>query len=1254
MRGRSRLVTLALRTLLAVALLAGAAAVALHWASRSDAVLRWAVAQIAQRLPGKLVVTGMRGALVRPVHIDSIEYLQDGLTVKAQDLDLEWSPSVLALGRRLWIYSLRIGSLEIITQPGGEPGRPPENLQLPLPVSVDRLQLARLRIAGTPSPLELSNIDLRYAADARFHTLNLARMDLPWGSLAGQLELRTQRPFSLSGNAQLRSSTWPEWPFTVQTELGGALEEITAKGQARVRDLPVVNAAAVLTPFAPVPLQRLDARVDGIDIAQLAAGAPHTALAVHVSAQGKPGGNLGGRIEALNRDSGPLDRERLPVSALMAAFEAGPDAVALQDATLEVGDRARASGAATLRKEAIQAQLAVTALDLAQVYSTLRSTALNGTIGVTRTDAGEQLALDLGQGVVRVQGRATRAGDRLEVHEAGVRIAGGSVEASGRLALSGTRAFKAEARFAGLDPAQLGDFPAARLTGQAQAHGQLAPSWVAAIAYRLERSQWRKQALSGEGRITLSPGRAHDVDAQLALAANRVTLRGAYGRAEDRMQFKLQAPALAAFAPDLGGSLEAEGTFGGSLERLALDGRVDARDLALPGEYRVQSLSAKARLEPGEDPRVRLDAKANGLRAGKLTLAAAQLEVDGSRSVHRINAQAKRGVLEVVSTLEGGLTPNLDAWRGRVLSFELRGTEPLRLVSPAALDVSRQHLTFGPAELTGAHGRLHIAETVVSGARVSSSGSLEALRLARVLSLLEVNAPVETDLVLGARWNLTADREMNGRIELFRESGDVRALVDDQRLALGLEKLAADIRIEANRVSATVAAAGAHVGLSGQLATRLEQRDGRWGLPGSAPLTLEAQARLDSIKPVAALFTRTAELDGAVSAKVTAQGTVAQPRLVGTMEGSGLSLEQVGSGLYLTGGNLRARFEERRLRVEELTMQGGEGRLTASGEYDLANAAMKLEWAAERLTAVQRPDLLLIATGSGAAAASEKRTQFRGKLRMDKGRVELREAGTRGLGDDVVVVGRKPAGALPERVLKSQVDFTLELGDDFRVSGRGLDARMVGQLHLTSPGDAPLRAQGEIKVAKGTFEVYGRKLDIDPGALYFAGPVDNPALDIRAMRKNQAVEAGVEITGTARNMEIRLVSVPDVPDMEKLSWLTLGRKLDTGNQSETQTMQRYGAALATTIGTGSFQSKVARAVGLDEITVLPGTDGSSQGGVVQLGKSVGDRIYLMLEQRMSTAENIFKVNYRLTRDWSLRLESGDTDAVDLFYTISFD
>jgi translocation and assembly module TamB len=1252
---RLRWRTVLLRALLGIALLGALTALALHWASRSDAVLRWAVAQVAQRLPGALTVTGMRGALARPVHVDLIEYVQDGTTVRARDVDLEWSPALLAVSRRLSIRSLHAAAVEITLEAGDDqPARLPATLELPLPIAVERLQVQRLVVVRAGTRVELAAIELAYEAGARFHTLQLARLDSQWGRLSGRLQLLAQPPFTLTGALDLRASSGQEWPVSAHLDLTGSLGEIAARGNVQVRALPPIAVDATAMPFEAVPLRAVTARIAGLDIAQVLPQAPRTALDILVQAQGTAAAGLSGTISAANGMSGPLDRARLPLRKLSASFDATRAALVLRDAALELGDAARASGTATLRREAIEARLSVTALDLSQLHSALRSTALDGSVGVVRTGTGEQIELDLAQERIRVAARAFHDRATLRLQELNARIAEGTLQATGELGLSTPRPFSAQASFAALDPAALGDFPAARLSGRAQVRGQLSPEWAAGVTYALERSRWRSQALSGTGRLTLSAGRARDVDARVALGSNRLALRGAIGNTDDRLQFSLRAPDLSALGRDFAGALDAEGTLGGTLGRPALDAKLDANALALPGGYRVEALRASGRLEPGDDPRIALQASTSAVRAGALTLARTALQVDGSRSAHRIAARASRGALDLNATLEGSLAAALDGWSGRVLTLESQGVEPMRLLAPAPLAVSRERVRFGPAQIGGANGRLHIGETTATGEAVSSSGSIHALRLARVLALLEVKSPVETDLVLGGRWQLNAQRQVDARVELFRESGDVTALIDDQRLALGVDRLGADIAVVADRVTAQVFATGRGIGLAGRIVTRLEQRGGRWGLPGTAPVTIDARAQMESIKPVAALFTRAAEVDGRVAVDVAGRGSVADIRLTGEVQGSALRIEQVGNGLYLTDGRLKAQFEERRIRLEELSMRGGDGRFTARGAYDLPRTALQLTWTAERLTAVQRPDLLLVASGKGSVATSAKRVDLRGALRMDRGRVELRETATRTLGDDVVVAGRRPAGPLPERVLGAEVDLTLDLGDDFRVTGRGVDARLVGQVRLRTPGNEPLRAQGEIKVARGTFEIYGRRLDIDPGALYFAGPVDNPALEIRAMRRNQAVEAGVEITGTARNPQVRLVSVPDVPDMEKLSWLTLGRRLDTASQSETEAMQRYGAALATTIGTGTFQSRIAQAVGLDEITVLPGTDAATDGGVVQLGKRVGDRIYLILEQRLSTAENIFKINYQLTRDWSVRLESGETDALDLFYTISFD
>jgi len=52
-------------------------------------------------------------------------------------------------------------------------------------------------------------------------------------------------------------------------------------------------------------------------------------------------------------------------------------------------------------------------------------------------------------------------------------------------------------------------------------------------------------------------------------------------------------------------------------------------------------------------------------------------------------------------------------------------------------------------------------------------------------------------------------------------------------------------------------------------------------------------------------------------------------------------------------------------------------------------------------------------------------------------------------------------------------------------------------------------------VAEGKYTAYGRKLDIERGRLIFTGgPIDNPGIDLRAIKEFPDVKAGVNVRGT--------------------------------------------------------------------------------------------------------------------------------------------
>jgi len=77
---------------------------------------------------------------------------------------------------------------------------------------------------------------------------------------------------------------------------------------------------------------------------------------------------------------------------------------------------------------------------------------------------------------------------------------------------------------------------------------------------------------------------------------------------------------------------------------------------------------------------------------------------------------------------------------------------------------------------------------------------------------------------------------------------------------------------------------------------------------------------------------------------------------------------------------------------------------------------------------------------------------------------------------------------------------------------------------------------------------------LDDYQLMFAGPMDNPGLDIRATRTSGDVVPGIEITGTLKSPRTGLFSDPPMSEAEVLSCLATGNPLSGTESSDSQAM----------------------------------------------------------------------------------------------------
>ena len=244
-------------------------------------------------------------------------------------------------------------------------------------------------------------------------------------------------------------------------------------------------------------------------------------------------------------------------------------------------------------------------------------------------------------------------------------------------------------------------------------------------------------------------------------------------------------------------------------------------------------------------------------------------------------------------------------------------------------------------------------------------------------------------------------------------------------------------------------------------------------------------------------------------------------------------------------------------------------------------------------------------------------------------------------------------GMLLKKFPNGDVELQLDLGEDFRLRGMGIDTRLAGQLALSAQG--PLTElpslRGRVRTEGGTFRAYGQQLIIQRGFIDFSGPVSNPALDIVALRPNYTSDqrVGVQVMGSALLPRVRLYSEPALPDNQTMAWLLLGRPApDSG--AEAAMLQSAALAL---LG-GREGRGLAANFGLDELSFSGGGDGDVSSASVTLGKRLSDRLYAAYEHSLAGTGGTLLIFYELSRRWTLRGSTGANQAVDLIYRLSFD
>lgn len=660
-----------------------------------------------------------------------------------------------------------------------------------------------------------------------------------------------------------------------------------------------------------------------------------------------------------------------------------------------------------------------------------------------------------------------------------------------------------------------------------------------------------------------------------------------------------------------------------TIESLALDGDLRFEDSLPAGDMRLQITNA----DRGFSRLSRLLVTVQAADAGAVLDATVEgdwrgpLELDATVEAHGLDTQP---ALSLTTS-------------GRLFGL------PVATTTPPLLQQTVDGWTLSDMDVRIGEGRL---------AGEAQTGAANAtLRLAASNLPLELLSAALPALSPSGRFDLDVDIRQEGE----DPAGGTAALMVKglKPLTPGLMNTPAvdlefDAALDADRLTldgTAGGAAGLSADLSADLPFALDLATGRIEMAPDAAFTASMDWRGNIAPLFMSLNMATHEAQGQMEAALRASGTLADPRLDGSLRLEDGRYEHLDSGFLADDLMLTVKLDNDRIVLENLAAtDGGGGRLLGGGDAlwrDGGLARADLTLALKQMTVLRRSDATATVSADIDYRLKDGESGISGSIMPDRAEVSI----ARSLPDEIQtleVVELNPQQDdeprqredIRLRTLPTQLDLTVEARNSLFVRGRGLDSEWRADLQISGATDAP-RIRGTARLVKGVFDFASHRFTLDEGELLFAGGSRiDPDIRIVASETVNGIDFRIDVTGRAASPQIDLSSIPVLPEDEILARLLFGESV--GNLSALEAVQLASAVSSLSGDGGNFDlvGKLRGTLGLDRLSVDLGSE--TGGPTVSGGKYLSDDVYFEVAADTASGETKGIVNWDLTRHLNIR------------------
>ena len=1238
---------LGLALLLAIVLLVGTGS----WLLGTASGLRFVLARAQSATHGALRVQQAQGRLLGPFDLVGVHY-DDGngtvLNLAKAHLDLRlWS----LLARRVHVVTLNVDGVEVTLPPSSpqEQSSSSFSLKPPLELLLDRVHVGAVQVTQGGQLVFASNsLDLAGSWTSRGIALNRLALQAPDGHAALIGKLAIGQRYQGDGNA---SFAWKVGSTDYAGNLAGH-----SNGKLAHLDLRLSQ---------PIAAQlQLDINQDGgdawtatldtprFDPAPLLGTSAIKTLAIAMQAHGdRHAGTLDGRLD--------LNEYQLLLQPLHAQLSDDFKTLTLLQLNLaspQVKGNIVASGVVQLGEKPLNATLDIHWNDLqlpADLVGQLLLThgELRATGSVDAYHAEGDIAIGPPGKLASLSWNLDVTPKQIAMHTLALKQPQGGLQANGTLTLKPALTWQAEANASRFDPGQLFAGWSGALDFDIASSGTLPQDRPdVTLEIRKLAGKLRDRSIGGNGKVRLSPNDVVDGQLKLSSGGSTVQVDARSGTRND-IDLKLAIASLGDWLPNAGGHLDGHFNIGGKLPKLSINGQLQGQSVVWQ-QQRADSLRLIAGVPDISHPAGKLDLQAAGVHLQGLTFQQVNLLAEGSQGDHRLDLDVRGTQLSGQLAVHGALKGTV--WNGTLatLNFDPQGMPGWRLQQPAQLGYNDGAMSLSELCLSAGEPLLCIAAKQDKGGNLDASYRLHALPLALLLNAAgEAALPVRADGVLEGNGKLhrSAAGALNGAASITSARGSITYTdhADAPLLSYDQLRLNAELGPTSQRIDV-------HSGLDqgGRLDGQITIAGSQQSLGGQ--LTL----RMNSLAFVELFSNEVANVKGNLDGAFRFDGTLKQPAISGHATVADFVAEVPTAGLKLSQGQLAiSTSDAQQFRIDG-SVRSGKGSVAINGVAGLGTSAQTaITLKGSQFTAADIPSAKVAISPDLLVKQDAKGIDIGGTVTLDSADVnadKLPGAGATKASPDVVVIDQRQqeqaAGQLPISAL-----VKVDLGRKTHLIGMGLDGKLSGVLTVNERPGRATTGQGQIAV-DGTYRAYGQSLQIQRGQLLFAStPIDNPGLNIRAVRKlnptatiDEGQEVGLLISGTAQRPILTVFSNPVMEQSDALSYLVTGKPLSQVKGGEGDMVGAAAQALGSAAG-DLLAKNVGSKLGVDEIGV---SSNEALGGnsAFTVGKYLSPRLYLSYGVGLFQPGQVIILRYRFSHRWNFEIQNAtDFDRASFNY-----